>query len=293
MSPKYGIFSPVLTLTPGHGAWEADATVADIVAVAQAAERLGYDHITCSEHVALPSVEAARRGMRYYDPLAVFGYLAAVTSKIKLATYVLVLGYNHPMAIVKRYSTLDVMSGGNRLVLGVGVGSLEAEFDLLGVGGVGFKERGVRGDDALRAIRASWGVAEPAYEGPYYSFKGMTVDPRSPRRDVPIWIGGRSERSLRRAVELAEGWSPFGPLDMLKAMIDKAKITPAWGARKGPLEIILRNADIVDPMGKPAETADEIGRTFAAGATKMIFTVGSKSRAHYIEQLEALSKLKV
>jgi alkanesulfonate monooxygenase SsuD/methylene tetrahydromethanopterin reductase-like flavin-dependent oxidoreductase (luciferase family) len=80
------------------------------------------------------------------------GYLAALTERIRLATYVLVLGYHHPLEIVKRYGTLDVVSRG-RLVLGVGVGSLEEEFALLGRD---FKERGARAADALRAIRSSF-----------------------------------------------------------------------------------------------------------------------------------------
>ena len=102
------------------------------------------------------------------DPLAFFGYLSAVTSRIRFATYVLVLAYSHPLEIAKRYGTLDLLSRG-RLVLGMGVGSLKAEFDLLGLGGAEFDERGVRGDDALRALRASLGRHLPEYRGPYYN----------------------------------------------------------------------------------------------------------------------------
>ena len=95
------------------------------------AERLGYDFCTCSEHVAVPVEAAATRGATYWDPLPTFGFLAARTSDIRFATFVLVLGYHHPLAIAKRYGTLDRVSDG-RLVLGVGVGSLEDEFVLLG-----------------------------------------------------------------------------------------------------------------------------------------------------------------
>ncbi len=97
----------------------------------QTAEGLGYYHLTCSEHVVIPTDVAPERGSRYWDPLATFGYLAAVTSRIRLATNVLVLGYHHPLEIAKRYGTLDQVCAG-RLVLGLGVGSLEEEFDLLG-----------------------------------------------------------------------------------------------------------------------------------------------------------------
>ncbi|TAL04623.1 MAG: TIGR03619 family F420-dependent LLM class oxidoreductase [Rhodospirillaceae bacterium] len=293
MPSKYGLFTPVVTLMPGaHGAWEKDATIADIGAVARAADRLGYNYLTCSEHIGIPSEQALRRGARYYDPLSVFGYLSAITTNIRFATYVLVLGYSHPLEIAKRYGTLDVVSGG-RLVLGVGVGSLKPEFDLLGLGGSEFEQRGTRGDDALRALRASLGRHLPEYHGPHYTFKGLTLDPCATRQDVPLWIGGSSARSLRRAVELADGWAPFGGIDALAAMIAKAKEFPSWHERQKPLEIVLRNEQQLDPIDRPEQTAEEIRRIFRAGATLINVTLPSASCANYIEQLEALAALDV
>ena len=96
---KLGIVTPALTLLPrAHAQWEETADVATIVDIVREAERLGYHHCTCSEHVAVPVDVAEVRGGRYWDPLAIFGYLAAVTEQIKLATHVLVLGYHHPLA---------------------------------------------------------------------------------------------------------------------------------------------------------------------------------------------------
>ena len=161
--------------------------------------------MTCSEHIGLPSTEAARRGTRYWDPLATFGYVSARTKQIRFATMTLVLGYHHPLAIVKRYGTLDHVSGG-RVILGLGVGSLKEEFDLLGAP---FDDRGARGDDALRALRAALPSNEPTYDGEFYSFGGLTVDPCALQPHMPFWIGGRTQRSLRRAVTLADGWCPF------------------------------------------------------------------------------------
>ncbi len=117
----------------------------------------------------------------------------------------LVLGYHHPLEIAKRYGTLDAVSGG-RLILGVGVGSLKEEFDLLGAE---FEDRGPRGDDALRALRAALSVHEPRYHGEHYAFDGIVIDPCAVQQHVPLWIGGRTLRSLRRAVALADGWAPF------------------------------------------------------------------------------------
>jgi len=105
---KLSIGTPVLTMNPGAcSAWEADASIEEVARIAEAGDRLCYHDLTCSEHIALPAAELARRGARYWDPLATFGYLAARTSRIRFATNVLVLGYHHPLEIAKRYGTLD------------------------------------------------------------------------------------------------------------------------------------------------------------------------------------------
>src|SRR5262249_17529984 len=153
-----------------------------------AADALGYHHVTCSEHVAIPAHVAPVRGARYYDPLATFGFLAARTTRLRFLTHVLVLPYHHPLALAKRYGTLDRLSGG-RLILGGGVGSLEEEFALLGVE---FAARGPRYEDALRALRAAFGGREPRYEGRDYRFADVVVDPCAVQPRVPIWLGGRS-----------------------------------------------------------------------------------------------------
>ena len=196
MTVKLSIGTPIVTLTPGgHGKWEDSATIEDLAKVAEAADRLGYHHLTCSEHVVLPASELARRGARYWDPLATLGYIAARTRRIRLATNVLVLAYHHPLEIAKRYGTLDVVSNG-RVILGVGVGTLKEEFDLLGAP---YDNRGPRADDALRALRAALSAREPSYHGEFYDFEGLVVDPSAVQEHVPIWVGGRTVRSLRRA----------------------------------------------------------------------------------------------
>src|SRR4051812_33544314 len=194
---ELGIVTPVLTRTPkGHAPWERDAGITEVAEIARAADALGYHHLTCSEHVGIPVDVAAVRGATYWDPLSTFGYLAALTEQIRFATYVLVLAYHHPMEIVKRYGTLDRVCGG-RLILGVGVGSLREEFELIGAP---FDDRGDRGDDAIRALAVSFGVPEPEYHGTHYDYSGFLVDPVSVQAPVPVWIGGRTMRSLRRAV---------------------------------------------------------------------------------------------
>src|SRR5438270_10349284 len=166
---KLGVVTPVVTRLPrAHATWEETAGIDEIARVAVEAERLGYHHLTCSEHVALPAAVAETRGATYWDPLPTFGYIAARTTTIRLATHVLVLGYHHPLAISKRYGTLDRVCGG-RLILGVGVGSLQEEFALLGAP---FDARGDIADDAVRALRASLSQCGPEYRRPYFAREG-------------------------------------------------------------------------------------------------------------------------
>ncbi len=286
---RLGITTPVLTMLPGaHASWEASGTIEDVAAIARAADALGYSHLACSEHVIVPTEVAATRGSRYWDPLATFGYLAAVTTGIRLATNVLVLGYHHPLAIAKRYGTLDQVSGG-RLILGLGVGSLQEEFELLGAA---FDGRGPMADDALRALRASLSEPRPSYHGTHYSFDDVILDPCALQPRVPLWIGGRTARSLRRAVELGDGWMPFGlRSEELRAMIDAARQTPAWAERREPVELILQNTRPIDPLGDPDGTRIALDRLTAAGATGLQLRFVHHSVDHYVEQLGALVEL--
>ncbi|MCU1374159.1 MAG: Luciferase-like monooxygenase [Actinomycetia bacterium] len=286
MALGLGIMTPVVTLAPGsHASWERDGTIDDVVRIAQAADRLGYDHLTCSEHVAVPTSAVPVRGGRYWDPLATFGYVAARTERIRLLTDVLVLGYHHPLEIAKRYGTLDRISGG-RLVLGLGVGSLEEEFTLLGVP---FADRGARADDHLRALRASLSTPEPTYDGPYYRYEGVVVEPCAVQERVPLWIGGRTARSLRRAVELGDGWCPFGlGVDDIARLLAAATTTDAWAARGVALDVVIQNQPPLDPLGAGEAARVAVRALTAAGTTILSLRLVHHSVDHYIEQLEAM-----
>lgn len=277
-----GITSPIVTAVPGfHSAWERTAGIEELARIAEAADRLGFDHLTCSEHVAVPVDIAEQRGGTYWDPLATLSFLAARTTRIRLVTQVLVLGYHHPLAIAKRYGTLDLISNG-RLVLGFGVGSIEEEFALLGGE---FAARGAIADDALAALRASLSRARPEYDGPHFSYSGLVVEPHAVQQQVPFWIGGFTPRSLRRARELGTGWVPFGlPHDRLAEMLAAAPLPDGF-------EVVLGAGRPVDPIGEPERTSRAVQRTRDAGATVVNVQITATSADHYVEQLEALAAL--
>lgn len=278
---KLSVATPVVTMTPGASSWERDGSIEDLARIAEWADRLGYHHLTCSEHIALPAAERARRGGRYWDPLATFGYLAARTQRIRFATHVLVLAYHHPLEIAKRYGTLDKVSGG-RVILGVGVGTLKEEFDLIGAP---FEDRGPRAEDALKALRASMSKPMPEYHGSWYSFEGMVVDPCAVQERLPIWIGGRTLRSLRRAAALGDGWCPFN-------------VSPAqaeeWLQRvdlPAGFEVVLAPGKILDPISEPRQTQDVLAETAARGATIIPSAFAHASVDEYLDNLQALAEL--
>jgi probable F420-dependent oxidoreductase len=274
---RFGIATPVVVRLAGTKGWEADAGIAELAEIARTADRLGYHHLTCSEHVGVPQSVAETRGVTYWDPLATFGYMAAVTEQIRLVTNVLVLAYHHPLEIAKRYGTLDVVCGG-RLILGFGVGSLKEEFDLLGAP---FDDRGPRGDDALKALRASLGRREPSYRGPFYDYGGFVIDPCAIQQDMPFWIGGRTLRSLRRAVALANGWTPFALAgEQVAAMLARVDVPPDF-------DVVLSAEHRMDPLKDPDGTRRAIEAVAGRGGTILAVSVVSDSLAHYLEQIEA------
>jgi probable F420-dependent oxidoreductase len=282
---RFGLTTPVLTLVPrSHAAWEVDAGPDAIRRIAIAADDLGYDYLSCSEHVAIPSDVAAVRGGRYYEPAATLGFIAAITRRIRLLTHVIVLPYHHPLAVAKRYGTLDRLSGG-RVILGVGVGSLQPEFELLGVD---FDRRGPRYEDGLRALRAALGGREPEYHGSHYEFAHFIVDPWAAQPHLPIWIGGRSARSLRRALELADGWDPFG-LDQagLAHLLDRARDTPAWRDRGTPFEVVLtaERALPLDDASDVERACETVSAYATIGATAMNLRFRHSSLDHYLDVL--------
>ncbi|MCK0175446.1 TIGR03619 family F420-dependent LLM class oxidoreductase [Mycolicibacterium sp. F2034L] len=277
---RLGLSTPIVVQVPGVASpWEAGAGPADLIEIAMAADDLGYEFLTCSEHVAIPADVASARGDVYWDPLATLSYLAARTTRIQLVTAVLVLGYHHPLEIAKRFGTLDMLSAG-RLVLGVGIGSLREEFNLLGAQ---WRDRAARADDALRALRASMSSERPEYHGAHFSYAGMSVCPHASASRVPIWVGGRSVASLDRAVRLADGWMPFGlRRSEVESMLERVE-TPR------DFEVILPTGPL-DPHAEEA-TVHRLERLRQVGATAISCTVTAGSIDEYIERLGTLKRL--
>jgi probable F420-dependent oxidoreductase len=166
------------------------------------AEELGYDDVWTSEHIIVPAGAMYPPSPIFYDPVLSLTWAAAYTSRVGLGTSVLVLPMRHPLPLAKELATLQNLSGG-RLILGAGVGWMEAEFNALGVP---FKERGRRTDEGIAMMRAVWSDDPVSFEAKWIPavIDHMRMLPR-PEKPIPIWVGGTSEPALKRALRL-DGW---------------------------------------------------------------------------------------
>jgi len=179
-----------------------------LVGLASRAEEFGFDSVWVHDHVFnVGHVFDRIGGKPYYEPLTLLSFVAARTERVRLGTSVLVLPYHNPIRLAKTAATLDVLSGG-RLILGVGVGSIEKEMRTMGSP---FTERGAFTDEAIAVMRALWTQAEPSFDGKYSRFAGMKFSPKPLQKpSIPVVIGGVSRAAIRRAARLGDGWQPLG-----------------------------------------------------------------------------------
>ncbi|ODR24215.1 TIGR03619 family F420-dependent LLM class oxidoreductase [Mycolicibacterium porcinum] len=267
---KLGLSTPIVMQHPGEfSPWEVDAGPDELALIAEAADSLGFHHLTCAEHTGIPASAAGVRGTVYWDPLATLSFLAARTRRIRLTTAVVVLPYHHPVALVKSYGTLDRLSGG-RVVLGVGVGSLTEEFELLGAP---FEDRGASADRDIAKLRAAWG--RPVVDG-------FAIEPHATTTDLAVWVGGRTKRSLRRAIELGNGWMPFGlSPDTIADFLAPHQLAANF-------DVVLAPGAALDPLGDADTVRRRLVRLRDVGATVANCSVQARSAEHFCDQLAAL-----
>ena len=211
-----------------------------VVELAIAADELGYDFVTAQDHSVAPRKWSDEGGGKtWYEPFVVLSYAAAVTKRVRLLTDVVIVPYRSPFQLAKISASLDQLSGG-RLILGLGVGYLEEEFKILKAP---FADRGAVMDDSIEVLKRCWTEEWVDVSTPYFEAKDVSISPQPVQQPhPPIWIGGNSWRAMRRAVELADGWTPFkGDPDHVR-------------------EARRRAADYGLPEGKPFDISMPLGR---------------------------------
>ena len=260
---------------------------------AMQAETLGYDSLWLQERII--------GDFTMLEPVTLLSYVAGITTRLKLGTSVILLPLRNPVQLAKAYSSLDVMSGG-RAVLGVGLGGghLGSHEDVLGYSREG---RVTRFTEAVQIIRLLWTEPKASFQGRYWNFKEISMEPKPLQKPhLPIIFGGHHDNALRRAVKSANGWMGAGSSSVasfireasrIRDFLDEAKRDPAsfhvskrvylavdkdkargeqrireWFSRR------YKNADLgpkVSIWGSSAECAEKIQEIVQAGAQHIVF----------------------
>ncbi|MET8688499.1 TIGR03619 family F420-dependent LLM class oxidoreductase [Streptomyces sp. NPDC004732] len=278
--------------------WEADAGPDDLVEIARTADRTGFAYIASCDHVAIPRRLADAMSTVWYDPVATLAHLAAVTENVRLMSHVAIVGLRHPLLSAKQYATLDRLSGG-RLILGVGAGHVEEEFEVLGVD---FARRGPILDETVDALKAALGPEEyPEHRGERFDFKDLGQLPRPAQRHVPLWVGGSSPAAVRRAATRADGWLPQGdPRHKLPAQIERLKRLRAEAGVEERLVVgaITEALYVGQPAwsvgrrtitGKPDAVAESLRAYGAMGVDQIQVRFRSRSRSELTDQMAAFA----
>lgn len=242
----------------------------------QAIEELGYAYVTVGDHVLGADVEVRPdwkpffghpplydRHMVWHEPMVLFGYLSAITTKIRFCTGILVGPQRQTALLAKQGAEVDVLSGGRtRFVMAAGWNDVEFE----GMG-VDFSKRGKIMDEQLELLKMLWTEEVVTYHGEHHTMNAVGINPLPVQRPIPVWLGGQSKRVLRRVGRLADGWFPYYPWfseplirEHLEVIHDAAR-----SAGRDPSEIGLEGAIYFEdprfplPEGgrKPPKTLDE------------------------------------
>ena len=268
-----------------------DDPASTVVALARAADELGFDFITAQDHSVAPRQWAKDGGQTWYEPFVVLSYAAAMTSRVRLLTDVLIVPYRSPFQIAKIAASLDQLSGG-RLILGVGSGYLEEEFNILGAS---FTERGAVTDDSLEVLKRCWTEEWVDVSTPHFEAKDVSISPRplqTPR--PPIWVGGNSWRALRRAVEHGDGWTPFFREDPSRVAEGVRRARDDYGlAPDRAFDIavpIRRGVHKEDGSLDPDSIRRQADAMAEAGATHIKVGFKASTADEYVSKMETFSR---
>ena len=297
----------------------AIATAENLKVIANTAENLGYDCMTISDHIVVPRTVdhnypysetgefrwIAEGNTDCMEQFALLAWLAAITSKIRLVTSVIVIPHRNPLFMAKALATVDVLSGG-RLTVGCGAGWMAEEFAALNL--PPFEARGRVTDEYIEAMKVAWTDPNPSFDGEFVKFDHIDMNPRPLQHPhPPIWIGGESMPAMRRTAAIGDAWYPFGSNP--KFRMDKIETFTARLAKlhqhaekidRDPASIELayncafhdsKEAQHVDGgrqsfTGSAQQRADDIGQFAAAGVSNIVVNVGAGDLNAMLDRME-------
>jgi probable F420-dependent oxidoreductase len=238
---------------------------------AQAAESMGYAHVVAYDHVlgANPDRPGGWRGAYtfesgFHEPFVLFGFMAAVTTRLEFCPGVIILPQRQTALVAKQAASLDVLSGG-RLRLGVGLGWNAVEYEALGQD---FHNRGKRIEEQVALLRELWTRPLVNFSGKWHSVPDAGLNPLPVQRPIPIWFGGTAQAALERAGRLGDGWlvNTRAPADALPAF---QTVRQALQASDRPLEGFSIDARISYGDGNPDEWQQTMDQWAAMGVTHL------------------------
>jgi probable F420-dependent oxidoreductase len=226
----------------------------------------------------------------------VLAYLAGVTTRVQLGTTVLIVPYRHPIVTAKAVASIDQLCDG-RLILGVGAGWAETEFDILRLS---FAERGRVTDEYLRIMQTLWSQESPHYSGAYYTFSGFLFAPRPLQTPAPpLWVGGGSRAALRRTAEFAAAWHPNNhpferlPADLqqLQTLCQERGREPAAFCPRYTVELMPHAAAAGRQCmaGDVAQIRDDLVQLKTLGATHVVLSTQTNDMAQFRQEIETLA----
>ncbi len=285
--------------------------------LAQRAEDLGYDSIWVSDHIILPhdvksfypyaedGVATFKPDQPYYEPIATLNFLAGCTQRVRLGTHVLIVPYRNPVTTAKQLSTLDVLSEG-RVILGIGVGWMEEEFQALGLDT--YPVRGAVTDEYLRLYKELWTKDLAEFDGEYYKLSGAGFEPKPVQKPhIPIWVGGHTGPAIRRAAQLGDGWMPIGlrppailePEEMAAKISRLRTLTARAGRPEDAVDVTFStNVVFEEPAGRdrrmmsgrPEQIAADLRQYQDLGVKNFIIGFAGDEAAALQENMERFSR---
>jgi probable F420-dependent oxidoreductase len=244
--------------------------------LAIAAEKAGFYGVAMDEHPAPVGSWLRNHGHHSFDPFVLLAAAGAVTSRIKLLTYLAVLPYRNPFMFTKTATSLDAVSDG-RLILGVGVGYLKGEFEALGVD---YEKRNDLFDEVISVFRRACTGDPITHKGFDFDAKEVEIIPPAIQRPhPPLWLGGNAHRTRKRVVEYGQGWIPMplkrsqtgvhktppleNPADM-KRFLDEMREYADKIGRKAPIDVVI-SSGMLELKASPANLIAQIKEYEALG----------------------------
>jgi probable F420-dependent oxidoreductase len=246
-----------------------------IAGCAAAAEDYEIESIWITDHIAIPPDDAQGSGGRYLDTLTTLAWLAGITTRVKLGSGVLIVPYRAKLPTAKQVATLQELSAG-RLLLGVGIGWMDAEFRALGIDR---HQRGKITDDTLAFFNECFADDEVSLNEQPFLFK-----PRPPK--PPILVGGAAPHALRRAAALGDGWLPMArePAQIAGSIADYRKMTDELGKLRGNVTVMTGL-----PLDDVSSTKKLLASYRQIGVDRLVCAMRYSDTESYRAELDKLS----